>query len=183
MMPSGSARRTEYASPSQGSSLHPLRLRSERQPRAHDESGNRTKVQPAAHKAAFTVRRIFGDKIDAPVYSPPTEKPCAILQINSRIGAHIPIVAYDGIRPIQNVLIDMMTMVAGFSGDHIYHPACRRKDHQEGESGRERRTYPARQSSASWDRHRGRTLYQVHRPQSRKHQNRTTPSHYRARPL
>ena len=111
MMPSGSARRTEYASPSQGSSLHPLRLRSERQPRAHDESGNRTKVQPAAHKAAFTVRRIFGDKIDAPVYSPPTEKPCAILQINSRIGAHIPIVAYDGIRPIQNVLIDMMTMV------------------------------------------------------------------------
>ncbi len=50
-------------------------------------------------------------KIDAPVYSPPTEKPCAILHSSSRIGAQIPIVAYEGIRPIQKVLIDMITIV------------------------------------------------------------------------
>ena len=31
-------------------------------PCAHDEPGNRAKVEPAAHKAAFTVRGILGDK-------------------------------------------------------------------------------------------------------------------------
>nr|VXZ89681.1 Uncharacterised protein [Klebsiella pneumoniae] len=66
-------------------------------------------------------------KIDAPVYSPPTEKPCAILHSSSRIGAQIPIVAYDGIRPIQKVLIDMITIViARIFADHIYRPASRR---------------------------------------------------------
>ena len=33
------------------------------------------------------------------------------LHSSSRIGAQIPIVAYDGIRPIQKVLIDMITIV------------------------------------------------------------------------
>ncbi len=41
------------------------------------QTGNRTKVQPAAHKATFTVRGDSATNIDAPVYSPPTEKPCA----------------------------------------------------------------------------------------------------------
>ncbi|MNE57601.1 hypothetical protein D3C80_1525740 [compost metagenome] len=32
-------------------------------------------------------------KIDAPVYSPPTEKPWAILASNNRIGAQMPMLA------------------------------------------------------------------------------------------
>ena len=72
-------------------------------------------IEPKSSQLPIKPRLRSGEysatKIEAPVYSPPTEKPCAILHSSSRIGAQIPIVAYDGIRPIQNVLIDMITMV------------------------------------------------------------------------
>jgi hypothetical protein len=49
-------------------------------------------------------------------------------------------VAYDGIRPIQNVLIDMITMViARIFADHIYRPASRRTGRLTDELRTERR--------------------------------------------
>src|SRR3546814_10643105 len=51
-------------------------------------------------------------KTAAPVYSPPTENPWASLHTSSRTGAHSPIDRYEGIRPMQKVLIAMMMMVS-----------------------------------------------------------------------
>ena len=54
-------------------------------------------IEPKSSQLPIKPRLRSGEysatNIDAPVYSPPTEKPCAILQINSRIGAQIPIVS------------------------------------------------------------------------------------------
>ncbi|MNN19014.1 hypothetical protein D3C81_1322400 [compost metagenome] len=51
-------------------------------------------------------------KTAAPVYSPPTEKPCTSLHSSNRIGARMPMLSYDGIKPMQNVLIAIRMMVA-----------------------------------------------------------------------
>ncbi|SAJ10985.1 Uncharacterised protein [Enterobacter cloacae] len=112
MMPSGSARKNGIRQPQSRKFSSPTTVEIRTTTPA---PMTKPAIEPKSSQLPIKPRLRSGEysatKIDAPVYSPPTEKPCAILQINSRIGAHIPIVAYDGIRPIQNVLIDMMTMV------------------------------------------------------------------------
>ena len=50
-------------------------------------------------------------KVAAPPYSPPVEKPWIIRSRTSRIGAHIPIVSYDGTRPTSSVAPDIIRIV------------------------------------------------------------------------
>ena len=74
---------------------------------AMEPKSNQLPRNPRLRSGAYSAT-----KIDAPVYSPPTEKPWAIFASNNRMGAQIPIEAYEGIKPIAKVLSDMMTMVA-----------------------------------------------------------------------
>ena len=52
-------------------------------------------------------RRLSGEysamKVAAPPYSPPVEKPCRRRASSSRIGAQMPMVAYEGMRPMASV--------------------------------------------------------------------------------
>ncbi len=50
-------------------------------------------------------------KVEAPPYSPPVEKPWIMRKTISRIGAHRPMLAYEGIRPMHRVPAAIMIMV------------------------------------------------------------------------
>src|SRR5690625_703019 len=47
----------------------------------------------------------------APAYSPPAEKPCTILAASSKMGAVMPMDAYEGMIPMQSVASDIMINV------------------------------------------------------------------------
>ena len=51
-------------------------------------------------------------KVAAPPYSPPVEKPCTARSRISRIGAAIPMVSTEGIRPMQKVAPAMRMIVS-----------------------------------------------------------------------
>src|SRR3546814_8065675 len=51
-------------------------------------------------------------KVAAPPYSPPVENPCTSRKTMSRIGAHPPMLSYDGTSPMQSVAPAIINMVS-----------------------------------------------------------------------
>ncbi len=70
---------------------------------------------PNSSQEPMKPRRLSGEysamNVVAPPYSPPVEKPCTMRATTSRIGDQTPMLAYEGIRPMQSVPIAIMIMV------------------------------------------------------------------------
>ena len=112
MMPSGSARKNGMRQPHSINLLSPnSRWSAETIP----APSKNPRIEPKSNQLAIKPRLRSGEysatKIDAPAYSPPTEKPCAIFKSSRIIGAQIPMESYDGIRPMPKVLSDMTIIV------------------------------------------------------------------------